>query len=56
MQCAVCKKSIFGHVRRWNKRPMCRKCYGYFTGHVHVVRNRASSQKPRSWFNRLFGR
>jgi hypothetical protein len=61
MKCTVCKKSIYSRVRHWNQRPMCRKCYGYFTGHVHVVRralprNPVRPKRATSLLRRLFSR
>jgi hypothetical protein len=42
MQCSVHKGRIRGRVHRWNNRPMCTRCYGYFTQRVRVLR------RPRS--------
>ena len=38
MMCTVHHGHIRGKVYRWNHRAMCKRCYGYFTRRVRVIR------------------
>ena len=48
MQCSVHKGRIRGRVHRWNNRPMCARCYGYFTKRVRVLRRPRTSPRPQA--------
>ena len=37
-QCSVHRGPIRGKAHYWNKRPMCLRCYRYFTARVHLAR------------------
>jgi hypothetical protein len=47
MRCSVHKGEIRGRVHRWNRRPMCGRCYGYFTKRVRVQRTRGVKRVTR---------
>jgi hypothetical protein len=54
--CSVHRGPIRGKVHFWNKRPMCGRCYGYFTTRVHLQRVPRSPQ-TLGWLRRwLLGR
>ena len=57
MQCSVHNGRIKGKVHRWNHRPMCGKCYRYFTRRVHLVQARhkptPARRQDRSLLDRL---
>lgn len=58
-QCSVHRGSIRGKVHYWNKRPMCLRCYRYFTTRVHLARKPKHSKPAPAppgavgWLRRL---
>jgi hypothetical protein len=44
MICTIHKGRIKGQVHYWNHRPMCPRCYGYFTKRVMIRR----APKPKT--------